>query len=952
MNDYISPIIWIAERYLKYNPFFIYEGKTPLLHQTEIVAKSLFIKPTRMLIADVIGLGKTIIGLRILKTINNYRKLNRVLIAVPSVLVDQWIDEMRSMGIMPQIIERKMLSFLKSHLVLPSGWYIGSMDTLKRPEYIEVIRRNKWDAIVVDEAHKLGLLGGEPNLRWLNLGELIRDNRDALVLLLSATPHRGKANDYLARLALLDPTLLEVTNIGALERIFDRPEYYQHTHGFMVFRRSKEDVNRVYEGREIFKPCNMMAVLVEPNEVERRLLRNVTELAVRYLSRYYSYMMQTLGWKTGRAQSIVSLLRTLLVKRGLSSPQALVKTFSKLVEKRGRFMYLIEKGYSPEEAEEEIASELERIERRFNELLTGDIGEYDEELDAQFDNIASYFDKYLDENFRNKLRDAVEDAKKILKGEVEDSKLETLKRILNLAFGTSQEELPEGFEDLVNRKVIVFSEFKDTAYYIYDRIRNWIEEEFRDKDAVRLFTSDNRGDIEKIKNWLSGEGKKVLITTDVAGEGLNLQHANVLVNYEIAWSPMRIEQRIGRVWRYGQNKITYVFNLFLADALEREVAEVVFAKLYGINISLGKLEPIIGEKVFLSTIRNELLEHSIEERAAIGELIPVEIDFKGKKYSVSEPRIIDLVARDAKAFVNAFIKALMKLVREVKLKKIYPPTVEAERVRSELRYLTGFRETEEALKVAKNLLNLVAWRLDARLEYHGMYISMKLKDGKILDFPINNPEEIIKGLIRYFREEDGIKYFVFLSDDEKLFLLSELEILFNDEVRYIEPIGILADVKSKSLNILRGVNLLDEFSRIFKRAIIVDEIYGLDFIESLISKIIDSSHSSFYAREMPEGILKLIKVIREYQDFKDKVKGLKFFNSEDPKVNIKIPKIILISSAFLPEAGERLSEEVWQWAEEEAMPIVLEYEKLNNREPIRVSGHEPVSYTHLTLPTN
>ena len=333
----------------------------------------------------------------------------------------------------------------------------------------------------------------------------------------------------------------------------------------------------------------MMAVLVEPNEVERRLLRNVTELAVRYLSRYYSYMMQTLGWKTGRAQSIVSLLRTLLVKRGLSSPQALVKTFSKLVEKRGRFMYLIEKGYSPEEAEEEIASELERIERRFNELLTGDIGEYDEELDAQFDNIASYFDKYLDENFRNKLRDAVEDAKKILKGEVEDSKLETLKRILNLAFGTSQEELPEGFEDLVNRKVIVFSEFKDTAYYIYDRIRNWIEEEFRDKDAVRLFTSDNRGDIEKIKNWLSEEGRKVLITTDVAGEGLNLQHANVLVNYEIAWSPMRIEQRIGRVWRYGQNKITYVFNP-LND-------EILFTnqKLKEICIQEANVEPIIFE---------------------------------------------------------------------------------------------------------------------------------------------------------------------------------------------------------------------------------------------------------------------------------------------------------------------------------------------------------------------
>ena len=125
MRVYLTPLLWIAENYLKYNPFFIYGGKNPLLHQTEIVAKSLFIKPTRMLIADVIGLGKTITALRILKAVNNYRKLNRVLIAVPSVLIDQWVSELKSMGINPQVIERKVLDFLVKHPVLPSSWYLS-----------------------------------------------------------------------------------------------------------------------------------------------------------------------------------------------------------------------------------------------------------------------------------------------------------------------------------------------------------------------------------------------------------------------------------------------------------------------------------------------------------------------------------------------------------------------------------------------------------------------------------------------------------------------------------------------------------------------------------------------------------------------------------------------------------------------------------------------------------
>jgi len=939
MRAYLAPLLWVAEK-LESNPFFIYGGKRPLLHQTEVVAKSLFLKPTRVLIADVIGLGKTITALRVLRALDRYRRLSRVLVAVPSVLVDQWIDEMRSMGIKPIVIRRESLDFLAQHRELPAGWYVGSIDTLKQPEYMELLRRSRWDAIIIDEAHKLGIVGRRPNLRWQSLGRLIIESRDAAVLLLSATPHRGKARDYLARLALLDPTLLEAANVSTLARAFDRPEFYQKTHNTILFRRSKDDVNEVYERRPVFKPCVMLAVLVEPNDVERSLLRAVTELATTYLGSYYAYLVDALGWEAGRAQGIVGLLRTLLVKRGLSSPRALVKTFGKLVEKRGRFVELIEKGYSFEEAQRRVAEELERYSKRLDEVLTGDVGEVEEELDEEFDRLASYFDRVLDERLRGRLEEAKEAAEQILSGRVKDSKLETLKRILRLVLRASPSELPDEFRDLASGKAIVFTEFKDTAYYLYEGLRRWAEEEFGDPSIVRVFTSENRGEIEDVKRWLSEGGRRVLVTTDVAGEGLNLQYANVLVNYEITWSPVKLEQRVGRVWRYGQDRVTYVFNLFLADALEREVAEVVFAKLYGISVSVGKLEPILGERVLLSTIRNELLEHAVGGRRAIGGLMPLEIDFGEGKVPLSEPKIIELVARDARAFVEAFVRALRKLVREVRYKRIYPHRADAERVREELRYLTGFGDWGEVLEAEALLARTIAGLLNLEVEERDGAILLRSWEGAVFELPTADPEAFLRRLRDYFKPDGSARCFVYQGDRKEVLLLTEAEVLVGGEVRYREPIGVAADFETGELVVLRGRALVERLSGILQRSIPVDEVFGLDDVLSAIPQIVSSSYSTFYEGGLKGGALRLIESLREYEAVKRRLGGQAFFAVEDPQVSIKEPAFVFLSTAFLPEVEAAPSWEVWGWAEDEAVPVVLNYERLSGREAVRVSGFE------------
>ena len=939
-NSY--PLLWLAKEYLEYNPFFIYGGRNPLLHQTEVVSKSLFLEPTRILIADVIGLGKTITALRILKTLGRYLRISRVLLVVPSVLVDQWVDEAKSMGETLHVIDRRSLEFYTKLPKLPSGWYIGSMDTLKQPDYMSLLVRNRWDAIVVDEAHKLGMPGREPNIRWQNLGKLIMDNKDAIVLLLTATPHRGKANDYLSRLALIDPTLLKTTNVGALERVFDKPEFYRTTHNTILFRRSKDDVNKVFERRELFKPCNMLAVLVEPNESERRLVRTLTEITTTFLGKYYSYLMENYGWSVGRVQSIIALLRTLLVKRGLSSPQAVVKTFAKLIEKRGRITELIEKGYSFDEAKDIIGKELEGYSKKLDEVLTGDIGELEKELDDEFSKLASYLDIFGVE-FRERMKTVVESAKDILSSRVLDSKVETLKRLLRTVLGSTHEELPEEFRDLASGKVIVFTEFKDTAYYLYDRIRRWAEREFGSGDIVRVFTSDNKHEIEDVKKWLAEEGKRVLITTDVAGEGLNLQYANVLANYEIAWSPIRLEQRIGRVWRYGQDKVTYVFNLFLADALEKEVAEVVFSKLYGITLSVGKLEPIIGEKVYLSTIRNELLEHVAKEptRTPISGLVPLEIEFKGRRLSLSELRIIDLITRDARAFVESFIRALKRLIEEIRRKNIYPPSVRSDRVRRELKHLTGFSDTGEAQLTARELIRLVAKALGADVEEGKDRILIRFADGRVINIRNESPEKLLEGLLKHVGFQDYVKYFVFKDDAKKLLLLAEAEVLLGGEVRFREPIGILyKPVNEREFAILRGKELIEEVAKAIPLSIPVDEVFGLDDVLREVDTIIDTAHSTYYTEVLEKGALKVVDGVRKYEDVKAKLGGFKFFKVNAPTVRISEPKFIFVSTGFLPEVEEVPSEEVWGWSEDEAIPIVFNYEGLQGRSATRVSGYE------------
>lgn len=402
------------------------------------------------------------------------------------------------------------------------------------------------------------------------------------------------------------------------------------------------------------------------------------------------------------------------------------------------------------------------------------------------------------------------------------------------------------------------------------------------------------------------------------------------------------------MWRYGQDKVTYVFNLFLADALEKEVADVVFRKLYGIALSVGVLEPVIGGMVFLSEIRSELLEHAVEGVPSVSGLIPVEkIEVDGKPIRLTEPKIIELVSKDARKFVEAFITSLRKLMGE--LGKTMPSrcyiNVEAG-IREELKLLTGFRDVGDAFEVAKAAARAFRAIAGAHVEEDSDRVVIAFRDGRRCVATVSSPEKLAEGLLECIGDlRDASKYFIFEGVSRELVLLAEAEILIGGEVRYREPVGIVFNEEAKSIEILRGKLLVEKLAEVLPRSLPVDEIYSFDEVFKLVEAVRNSSVNTYYVRIAKSISERVVKKLRDYEETKKKLaKGMNihatFFAAEEPRVSIGEPLYIFISTAYLPEARENPSTEVWMWTEEEVVPVVIEYEKKSGREATKVSGYE------------
>ncbi len=557
----------------------------PLPHQIRAVyGEMLPRQPLRFLLADDPGSGKTIMAGLLIKELILRGDLQRCLVVAPGSLVEQWQEELgEKFGIEFGILTRDKIE--ASRVGNPfvegrHGLWIARLDHLSRnPELAERACQVDWDLVIVDEAHKMSarVWSGEvKKTKRFELGEMLGQHTRHL-LLMTATPHSGKEEDFQLFLSLIDG-----------DRFVGRPrDGARAVEVSDIMRRLVKEELLTFEGTRLFPERRSYTVEYELSDQEALLYEEVTEYVREEMNR-----ADRLADGQGRRRTAVGFALTTLQRRLASSPEAIYQSLarrqrrleSKLAEaKLGRRVEKLREvpdddDYDdlPDEEREELEDDL------VSEVTTA---ETVAELEAEILTV----------------KGLVERAAKVRASKT-DTKWTKFSSLLD--------EMPEMRDaDGHRRKLIVFTEHKDTLQYLADRLRNFLG---RDEAVVTIHGGTRREDRKKAQERFTQESDCVfLVATDAAGEGVNLQRAHLLVNYDLPWNPNRIEQRFGRVHRIGQTEVCHMWNLVAAETREGDVYRRLLEKLEQERQALdGRVYDVLGQ-VFRDTSLKDLLVQAI-----------------------------------------------------------------------------------------------------------------------------------------------------------------------------------------------------------------------------------------------------------------------------------------------------------------------------------------------------
>ncbi len=544
----------------------------PLPHQIQAVYYHLLPSPRgRFLLADDPGAGKTIMAGLYLKELKYRRLVERILIVVPGHLKDQWRREMQERFQEPFFI----LDRGAESSYLPWEEYsqiITSIDYAKQPAVRNKLERLSWDLVIVDEAHKMAAYRyGDKQERTerYRLGSLLAD-RTRYLLLMTATPHRGDPENFRYLLQLLDPAFF--SSPSSIEQLLRSSENQ------FFLRRLKEDLID-FEGRPLFPPRHVKTCAYKLSEPEMVLYEQVTE----YVRNSYDKAMD----KNRRNVAFAMLI----LQRRLASSVRAVR--SSLERRKARLEELRRdpKPLSAERAEpfsEESLEDLPEAERLQEEerLLRLTLAENRSELEQEI--------QELDHLIQ-------------LAREAEAQEMETkLRELKNLM---EAHPIQVGGE-----KLLIFTESRETSDYLAEKLRKW---------GYSVVTLDGTMSMEErvVAEKQFRTQAQVMISTEAGGEGINLQFCAVMVNYDIPWTPIRLEQRMGRIHRYGQTKEVYIYNLVASNTREGAVLQTLLAKLEATRQALGsdRVFDVIGEIVEEKKLK-ELIVEAIRNRKTLQEL--------------------------------------------------------------------------------------------------------------------------------------------------------------------------------------------------------------------------------------------------------------------------------------------------------------------------------------------
>lgn len=560
-------------------------GILPLPHQLHVLNRAVSSNNIRYILADEVGLGKTIEAGLIIKELKARGLIRRILVVCPTGLVTQWNLEM----------EEKFGE--KFHVVLPEEYdtirritdnddiygqfdqVISPMDSIKplerragwteeqiekyNEERIYSIINSGWDLVIIDEAHRVAGSTGE--VARYKLGNLLAAASPYL-LLLTATPHNGKTEPFLRLIRLVDEKAFPNMNAVVKEQVAP----------YIIRTEKREAIDN--NGDPLFKKRTTHIVELRWDE-RHSMQRKLYEMVSVYVAKNYNKAMRN----RGKNMWIIFLL--IMMQRLVTSSTPAVR---------------------------------QSLQKRI-QILEAQAFQYESMTEAQFAEL----------DLEESMEDAISAISMDIRAEIEE-----LERIVNTAQQAEYQYLDVKIEPLMelveklfaedrNRKLIIFTEFVATQQYL-DKLLS--DRAYSTSLLNGSLSIDERNAV--LAEFR--EKTNILISTDAGGEGLNLQFSDCIINYDLPWNPMKIEQRIGRVDRIGQQRDVEVYNFILADTVESRVKDVLEEKLSVIlrEIGIDKYSDVLDSETAGVNFTDAYLNSISNPRNIEFSIRPVEEDLK------------------------------------------------------------------------------------------------------------------------------------------------------------------------------------------------------------------------------------------------------------------------------------------------------------------------------------
>ncbi|MCY4614889.1 MAG: helicase-related protein [Chloroflexi bacterium] len=568
----------------------------PLPHQLEAVYEYFMKLPSvRFLLADDAGAGKTIMAGLLIRELKLRGLIERILVVCPANLSFQWQRELKE-------------KFEQQFMVLKGGdvrdqfgvnqWLsqnqvITSLDFAKREEILPGLSQARWDLVIVDEAHRMSARDETHKSQRYRLGEFLRDSTDNL-LLLTATPHKGDPENFTLFLQLLDQdAYADVKSIRDAMEQGRAPFYLRRTKEAMVYFPERE-TDGSWTARPVFtkRITNTAGFAIDGAEFDlyQDVTRFVKRQSVRAAAQGDDRRARAVGflmslYQRRLASSIHSLRRSLenranRLEQGLDQAHDLAREAPP--------------GLDWDDLDEMEDEDRERLERILEAItLTGNATEIRKEI--------------------QELRELAAQAQGVeVSGD--EAKLSRLRQILE----------EQGFFADPGQQLLIFTEFRDTLDYLVERLDEWGFRTGHIHGGMRPGSRDEPGTRLHAEQQFRDGDIQILVATEAAGEGINLQCCHILFNYDIPWNPNRLEQRMGRIHRYGQRFDCLIFNFVAANTIEGSVLQRLLVKLQEIRDALDDdaVFNVVGEvlpaaqidRVFREFYAGRLGEADLEER--------------------------------------------------------------------------------------------------------------------------------------------------------------------------------------------------------------------------------------------------------------------------------------------------------------------------------------------------